>query len=160
MTDIASPAPGTSWSFAYGSNMASRLLREHCPSASVVMQATLPNFQIEFRRYSQNLAGGISTIMPAPGGLVRGIVFEFPSSELAALDIYEGVDKGFYLREGYLVLGEDGAWHNAELYRVAKPEGPFPPSAVYLDIMLEGAAEQGLPADYIAGLEALRTGND
>ncbi len=156
MSDIASPADGAAWSFAYGSNMASRLLREYCPSARILMRATLPNFQIEFRRYSEDFVGGISTIMPAPGGLVRGIVFEFPSAELATLDEYEDVDKGHYLRESFIVLGEDGAWCRADLYRVARPEGPFPPSARYLDIMLEGAAEQGLPADYITGLEALR----
>lgn len=44
----------------------------------------------------------------------------------------------------------------ADLYRVTNPAGPFPPSKSYLDLMLEGAREHQLDADYIEWLESLR----
>ncbi|MBT6136091.1 MAG: gamma-glutamylcyclotransferase [Rhodospirillaceae bacterium] len=143
-------------SFSYGSNMAVKYLRESCPSAEPLIRASLPNVRIEFRRYSTDLGGGISTIMPAPGSRVEGVIYRIPKSEIEALDLLEDVDKGLYVRESYLVLGADGAWHTADLYRVANPEGPFAPAAQYVEWMLEGAHEHQLPADYIAGLEALR----
>lgn len=120
------------------------------------MRAALPNFWIEFRRYSSDLKGGISTIMETPGELVRGMLFTIPTREIEALDLLEDVPRGLYQRQGYLVLGEDGKWHCAQLYRVAKPEGPFTVSDQYLDYMIEGAREQGQPEDYIARLEAFR----
>ena len=143
-------------SFSYGSNMAVEYLRGYCPGAEPVMRATLPNARIEFRRYSTDLGGGISTIMPAPGKRVEGVIYRIPRAEIEALDKLEDVDKGVYVRETHLVLGIDGAWHGADLYRVATPDGPFEPAAQYVAWMIEGAREHGLPEDYIAGLQALR----
>ncbi|MEE8291222.1 MAG: NAD(P)-dependent oxidoreductase, partial [Candidatus Tectomicrobia bacterium] len=37
-------------------------------------------------------------------------------------------------RETFLVLGEDGAWHQADLYRVTTPTGPYSPAPNYLDL--------------------------
>ena len=153
---MSSPAPERLLNFAYGSNTATRYLRTYCPGAEPVMRAVLPNFWIEFRRFSTDLQGGISTIMETPGDLVRGMLFSIPRDEVEALDVLEDVPLGLYLRQGFRVLGEDGAWHRAQLYRVARPEGPFAPSHRYLDYMLEGAREHGQPQDYIDRLESLR----
>ncbi len=142
--------------FAYGSNMSAQYIRNYCPSATFVMRATLPNFHIEFRRYSEDLQGGISTIMEAPGGLVQGVLYEIDEAEILALDILEDVPQGIYLRQPFLVLGEDGQWHSGELYRVANPAGPYAPSKKYVEYMIAGAEEHGLEAEYIAGLVALR----
>jgi gamma-glutamylcyclotransferase (GGCT)/AIG2-like uncharacterized protein YtfP len=101
--------------YAYGSNLATRYLRRYCPSASFVMRAELPNFQVEFRHYSENRQGGISSIIEAPGQMVQGVIFDIPEAELLELDILESVPEGLYRRETFLVLGEDGQWHGAEL---------------------------------------------
>lgn len=142
--------------FAYGSNMSTAYIRHYCPSAQFLLRATLPNFQIEFRRYSTDLQGGISTIMAAAGELVQGVVYEIPEAEILALDVLEDVPQGLYRRDTFLVLGEDGVWHAAELYRVVTPSGPYAPSAQYVEMMIAGAVEHGLVADYVARLLALR----
>lgn len=143
------------FNFAYGSNMSSGYLRQYCPSARPVMTALLPNYEIQFRRYSTDLAGGISTIMEAPGQLVEGVIYEIPQAEVDKLDILEDVPLGLYRRDRFLVFGSDGVWHQADLYRVVKPEGPFPVSPHYLDYMITGAKEHGLSTSYIKQLEAL-----
>jgi len=51
------------------------------------------------------------------------------------------------------VLGEDGKWHEAELYRVIDPQGPFPPARSYVEIMLEGARDLGIDPEYIKKIE-------
>jgi gamma-glutamylcyclotransferase (GGCT)/AIG2-like uncharacterized protein YtfP len=146
--------------YAYGSNLSSRYLMHVCPSATFVMKADLPNFQVEFRHYSEKRQGGISSIIEAPGQLVQGVIYEVPEKELMDLDILESVPKGLYRREIFLVLGEDGQWHRADLYRVSDPTGPYQPSKEYLEDMIEGAREHGLTPDYTAKLVAWRRSLD
>ncbi|MBT5434678.1 MAG: gamma-glutamylcyclotransferase [Rhodospirillaceae bacterium] len=141
--------------FAYGSNLTLSYVHEQCPSTRTVMHAQLPNYSIQFRRYSTNMKGGISTIIETPGGLVRGAIYAIRRQELDAMDVLENVGEGLYLRQTFRVLGEDGAWHLADLYRVAQPAGPFPPAQDYLALMVRGAQEHALPDDYIVGLRAL-----
>jgi hypothetical protein len=137
--------------------MASRYLRQYCPSAKPVMRADLPNFRVEFRRFSTDMQGGISSIMEAPGEMVRGVIYEVPVQEVKALDILEDLPKGLYRRDTFLVLGEDGQWHQADLYRVVNPTGPYDPAPQYIDMMIEGAREHDLDPTYIDHLESLRT---
>ena len=142
--------------FAYGSNLSTNYIHDYTPSATFVMKADLPNYKIEFRRYSKDLSGGISSIIETPGDLVKGVIYEVKASELDALDILENVPEGIYRRDTYCVLGEDSHWHRADLYRVSTPAGPYTPSKTYVDFMIEGAREHGLDVDYVENLVAIR----
>jgi gamma-glutamylcyclotransferase (GGCT)/AIG2-like uncharacterized protein YtfP len=146
--------------YAYGSNLSTRYVREYCPSAVFVMKADLPNFEVQFRHYSENRQGGISSIIEAPGELVQGVIYEVPEQEIIDLDILESVPEGLYRRDAFLVLGEDGGWHRADLYRVSTPAGPYAPSRGYVEDMIEGAREHGLTPEYIEKLVALRSSLD
>lgn len=141
--------------FAYGSNLSSKFLRRHCPSAEFVMRACLPNFRVAFPFYSKKRKGGISSIIPDPGKLVRGVIYEVPEDEMEKLDEVEGVPQGLYVRQTFLVLGEDGDLHRADLYRVVDPAGPFTPARSYVELMVEGAEEHGLDPDYVETLRRL-----
>lgn len=142
--------------YAYGSNLSTKYIRDYCPSAQFVMRAQLPNYQIEFRRFSTDLQGGISTIMEAPGQLVHGIIYEIPKAEILELDILEDIPLGLYKRETFLVMDERGEWQRADLYRVVKPEGPFDPAPQYVDMMIEGATEHELAPHYTEWLRSLK----
>ncbi len=154
------PGEGMVWHFGYGSNLSTEFLRQHCPSVKPVMKAYLPNFRVEFRFYSNNRQGGISSIMEAPGEMTYGVIYEMPKKEMDDLDVLESVPEGLYTRETFLVLGEDGEWHEGNLYRVANPEGPFTPAKSYLDLMIEGAREHGLDAEFLEKLESMRRSLD
>lgn len=142
--------------YAYGSNLSSKYFRKVCPSAVLVMKAELPNYRVEFRHYSEKWQGGISSIVEAPGELVQGVIYEIPEKEIEELDIRESVPQGLYRRDTFLVLGEDGRWHRADLYRVTTPAGPYTPSKGYLDDMIKGAQEHGLAPEYVERLVSLR----
>ncbi len=126
--------------FGYGSNLNQEFLRQYCPSAEFIMKAYLPNYEIQFRFWSEkrNGGGGISTIIEIPGELVHGVIYKVLEDELLELDILESVPQGFYKREAFLVLGEDGKWHQVDLYRVKDPMGPFSPARSYVEQMLTG----------------------
>jgi len=141
--------------FGYGSNLNIDFLHQYLPSVKPVMKAYLPNYEVQFRFWSKKRQGGISTIIEKPGGLVHGIIYECNEDELINLDIIESVPQGLYKRETFRVLGEDGEWHLADLYRVSNPKGPFTPAKGYVELMLSGALEHGLDPEYVKIIEAI-----
>ena len=146
--------------FAYGSNLSTAFVRAYCPSAAFVMRADLPNFQVEFRHHSEEYGGGISSIIETPGAMVKGVIYEIDEKEILALDELESVPQGLYRRDRFLVFGEDGNWHHADLYRVTNPSGPYTPGKIYVDYMVAGAREHQIDPEYTAKLEALRASLD
>jgi len=134
--------------FAYGSNLSTKYVRNYTPSAVFIQRAFLPNFHLEFRRYSDNLKGGISTIIEAPGEMVHGVIYDVEAREIEALDVLEKVPLGVYKREGFQVMGEDMKWYTADLYRVVKPEGPYTASKKYVGYMVEGMKEHRIDPNY------------
>ncbi len=140
--------------FGYGSNLSIDCVKkELIPNAKFVMKGYLPNFEVQFPFWSEEEQAGYSGIMEAPGELVPGALYEVTEQELIATDNLEGVYKDLYKRQTFLVLGEDGKWHKADLYRVIDPKGPFPPSRSYVEIMLTGARDLGLDPEYIKKIE-------
>jgi hypothetical protein len=73
-----------------------------------------------------------------------------------ALDILEDVPLGIYKRETFQVLGDDGKWYAADLYRVTNPKGPYEPARKYLDLMIKGASEHNINEDWIETLKKMR----
>ncbi len=142
--------------FGYGSNLNMDFLRQYVPSAEFVMKAYLPNYEVQFRFWSKRRQGGISSsIIEKPGGLVHGVIYECDEKELVELDILESVPQGLYNRETFKVLGENRKWVDADLYRVAKPMGPFTPAKGYVELMLSGARIHGLDPEYVKVIEAI-----
>ena len=146
--------------FGYGSNMSEAYMRQYTPSLEYVMNAQLPNFEIQFRKYSENMQGGISSIIAKPGGMIYGVLYYIPKNEIEELDILEDVPLGIYKRETFQVLGEDGTWYAADLYRVSEPKGPYEPASQYLDLMIAGAKEHNINKEWIARLEQMRAAQE
>ena len=146
--------------FGYGSNMSEAYMKQFTPSLNYVMNAQLPNFEIQFRKYSQDMGGGISSIIEKPGGMIYGVLYWIPKKEMEALDILEDVPLGIYKRETFQVLGEDGKWYDADLYRVTEPKGPFEPASKYLDLMIAGSTEHNINPKWIAKLKKMRASQE
>jgi hypothetical protein len=139
----------------YGSNLnVEYTLSELLPNGRFVMRAYVPNYQVQFRKWSNDSRGGISNIMEVPGELVEAAMYECPQSDLDTLDYRLDYYVPDYKREVFRVLGEDGQWYQASLYRLWEPEGPFPPSRRYVEGMLEGARQLELSPEYIERIEA------
>ncbi len=146
--------------YAYGSNLSISYMRQYCPSVTFVMKADLPNYKVAFPHYSQDMQGGISSIIETPGQLVRGVIYQIPKREIDELDILESVPEGLYRRETFLVCGEDRKWCQADLYRVTTPTSHYAPAKGYLDLMIEGAREHDLDPEYIEKLVSWRQALD
>jgi gamma-glutamylcyclotransferase (GGCT)/AIG2-like uncharacterized protein YtfP len=138
--------------FAYGSNMSREELRAWCPSAEFVTIARLPNHRLDFTRHSRRRQGGVADVVPSNGDEVWGVVYDIPSDELPALDRKEGVPNA-YQREYVSVIVQSGERAEALTYTVVHKVPTELPSERYLDLILKGAREWKLPAEYVRKLE-------
>ena len=139
--------------FGYGSNLRASFVTELIPSAKFVMKGYLPNYEVQWRAWSAEYRGGISSISETPGEIVQGAIYECAEKELEKLDYIPGIYVPEYKRETFVVLGEDDKWHSMELYRLWELKGPFPPSRIYVEGMLEGAKQLGVSPDYLEKIE-------
>jgi gamma-glutamylcyclotransferase len=133
--------------------MSSREMAAWCPEHRVLGPAELPDHRLAFLRRSIRWGAGAADIVPAPGRSVWGVVYELPLG-LGDLDAKEG-EGSFYRRRELEVL-LDGSALGALAYEVIRKEpAELTPTRDYLDVLVSGATEHGLPGHYVAGLRAL-----
>jgi hypothetical protein len=124
--------------FAYGSNIVAPQMAHRCPAARAVGLARLDGWR--FRITTR----GFATILPDPASHVLGVLWALTPACEVALDRYEGVHRGLYLKRE-IPVGGSGA-----LVYVAGDIEPGPPRPGYLEAIIAAAIEQGFPADYVA----------
>jgi gamma-glutamylcyclotransferase (GGCT)/AIG2-like uncharacterized protein YtfP len=144
--------------FAYGSNLDVDRVHIHAPSARLVTIARLEGFRVAYSLESKrSWLGGVGDIVEAPGDEVWGALWLIDAAESHALDDQEGVfrDPPAYRRMTVEVTTPAGDRVICRTYQVAAPDPDgFLPSPAYRDTILRGARALGLPAHYLARLEA------
>jgi gamma-glutamylcyclotransferase (GGCT)/AIG2-like uncharacterized protein YtfP len=133
--------------FAYGSNMSRALMRRRCPGARALGPARLDGWRFVIMRE------GYASIVPAPGAAVHGVVWRLSPRDLAALNAYENLDCGLYVRRVLPVL--IGSRRQAALVYVAPGRAPGRPQPGYQELVVAAAREWRLPADYVQALARL-----
>ncbi len=142
----------TAWYFAYGSNMNRAQMRSRAGQILEEHPGHLENYELLFNKKAR---GGAATanVHPAPGKTVHGVLYKIPESAFRSLDRYEGVPQ-HYRRIEVQVTGANGRKTPAQAYIATKVEKGLRPAGHYLQGILEGAQEHGLPAEYIAGIKS------
>ena len=130
--------------FAYGSNMSRPDMRARCPGATALGTATLTGWRFVIN------PDGYGSIAPRPGGVVYGVLWELTARDLAALNAYENVTGGLYLRRILPVL-HDGMREQALVY-IARRQGEGTPRPGSIAIVAAAARDWGLPEPYIRSL--------
>jgi gamma-glutamylcyclotransferase (GGCT)/AIG2-like uncharacterized protein YtfP len=127
-----------------------------CPGHRFLGRAELRDHRLAFTRRSQRTGTGVADVLASPGASVWGALYELDEAHLAALDEKEG-NGWAYERKAVRVLGPAGhSAGEALAYVVIRPEPDHvPPSAEYLQALLDGARERGLPGAYTAMLHAI-----
>jgi gamma-glutamylcyclotransferase len=140
--------------FAYGSNMDPERMRKRSISFSQRIRAVLKGYRLEFNKVaSRNPQEGYANAVKFEEGIVEGVLYEIPDSDLSRLDRFEGYPD-HYDRVMIKVELNDGQKLEAIIYiaqrdRIA--EG-LKPSRDYLDHLL--AARDILSESYRRKLEA------
>jgi cation transport regulator ChaC len=110
--------------FAYGSNMCRAAMGRRCPGAVALGPAILEGWRFVIG------VGGHGSIEPAPGGIVHGVLWRLGARDLAAINAYEGVDTGVYLRR-IVPVRHGGRLQPALVYVVRRP-GHGKPRPAYI----------------------------
>ena len=141
--------------FSYGSNMLSRRIRERVPEARPVGTGTLRGYSLRWHKVGKDGSGKCDiAIAENPESLVFGVVYELPLAQKSALDDAEGLGHG-YTEIRLDVETRDGivtAW----AYRALITDASVLPFTWYRALVVAGAREHSLPAQYVGGLQAAR----
>src|SRR5260370_29935716 len=130
--------------FAYGWNRSRALMSARCPGAEAIGTATLSGWRFVIN------PEGFGSIAAQPGGRVHGVLWRLSARDLAAVNAYESIDSGLYLRRRLAVrCGETPA--TALVYFARRlVVGVHRPG--YIPFTLNSAREWQLPEPYIRSL--------
>jgi len=131
--------------FAYGSNMSRAQMGARCPGAEPLGTADLAHW-----RFIIGL-GGHGSIVPQPGAIVHGVLWRVGPRELAAINAYENLDTGLYIRR--IVPVRYRAGRKPALVYILRRPGEGTPRPGYVHLVAEAARDWGLPAHYIEALQ-------
>lgn len=142
---------GTVWYFAFGANMSSRVLATRRVSPLSSQPATLHDYRLAFKEPGLPFfEPGFASIEPARGDIVHGVLLELDRAAFARIDSTEA--PGYRLLD-VPVVGRDSGRVQATAYTSRRPVSGLLPSRRYLELLCEGARENGLPSDYVRRLE-------
>ncbi len=151
--------------FAYGSNMSTARLRERMPSCEPLGVATLSGHALRFHKRSKDGSGKCNALATGEEDKVIGVLFSFDPAERAKLDKAEGAGKG-YDGATVTVINNKGHRRKVLTYLAAADhiEDSLKPYDWYMDFVLAGATEHGLPPEYITrdirSAEAIEDSNE
>lgn len=157
MDNLSSAATDNIWYFSYGSNLSKDRFKQRTGSLPTTRTVFLTNYRFSFNVHADGQI--YANIVPCEGSIVWGAIYWCSLANMEALDMYEGVERGFYRRIGVEVETATGERINAEAfiggYKFVGSEGM--PSDDYLQTILTGAAKQDLPEAYIRFIAASGT---
>ncbi|CAH1112814.1 unnamed protein product [Psylliodes chrysocephalus] len=144
--------------FAFGSNLLTSRMHVMNPTAVRAGIGKLQDYQLDFVSYSKVWQGFAATVVPKEGSHVWGALWEIPTENIPELDKQEGVQANIYYPITVDVQMPDGKTIQARCYRqvgevlevnLQNLPDQRKPTPAYLNTMIEGAVESGLPTDYI-----------
>lgn len=149
------------WYFGYGSNVERATFlgrRRMRPVES--RPGVLEGWRLRFDLPVGPGERGVANLTREPGARVWGVLWCITPADAQHLDRTEGVHRGFYLREPVEVRDAGGRATHAFAYRSDRGRSGRKPSRRYLGLLLRGAREHGLPAEWIAELRGLELAVD
>jgi hypothetical protein len=148
------------WYFAYGSNMNSGTFRgRRGVEYARAIAARAPGWRLVLDKSSVFPFGEtFASIVADPAAKALGVAFEVDESDLVRIDWSEAVPLGSYRRIEIEIAAltpmEDGpssAFTLTSDRRAARPG----PSVRYMQLVIDGAIEHGLPAEWVEMLRAV-----
>lgn len=144
-----------SWYFAYGSNMQhATFVERRGMRPTAVRRACLDGHRLCFDLPVGPGERGVANLAADPAARTWGVIYRLAPAACDFLDRTEGVDRGYYRRIAVEVTTDDGARVVAFAYQGEARDPRRKPSARYLGLLLAGARELDLPAEYVDWLAA------
>jgi gamma-glutamylcyclotransferase len=141
--------------FCYGDEMNGELIRSICDNPVFVGIARLPDYRLVFVGHSKKWDGADEALVNSPGSEVWGVVYQLGLTDGDSLDLgkdirLNGTGQRFHYPAD--VFASDGSSCSILFYQKAELGEPKMPSREYLDFIVAGAVERGLPPSYVKEL--------
>jgi gamma-glutamylcyclotransferase (GGCT)/AIG2-like uncharacterized protein YtfP len=133
--------------FAYGSNMDRAAMAGRCPASTPLGPARLARHRLIVT------ADGYASVVRDPHRTVWGLLWDVVLADMPALDRYEDVAGGLYVKVSQPVIATSGV-RRALIY-VARNRAVGQPRPGYLEGVVQAARDAGLPDDYLREIAAL-----
>ena len=131
--------------FAYGSNMDRDTMAVRCPASRPLGVGRLARHRFVIMRE------GYASVVRDPGRSVWGLVWDLALADMPALDRYEGVGGGLYVKVQQAVISQQGP--RRVLVYVGRNAGPGRPLPGYMQGVVAAARLAALPVGYLGELE-------
>jgi hypothetical protein len=131
--------------FAYGSNMSRALMGARCPGATALGTASLERWRFVIG------VGGHGSIELSAGAVVHGVLWRLAARDVAAINAYEGIDSGLYIRR--ILPVRHGASLRPALVYILRRQGRGKPRPAYVQLVVEAAHDWRLPEFHIRSLQ-------
>jgi hypothetical protein len=156
MDAICGIPPTTSSYFAYGSNLLDSEMKQTSPSAKPVGRAYIPAYRLVFDKHSITRGSDAANITKDASCMIWGFIYSVSDEERARLECREG---GYseILATALLNRADSEASVPVDVFTFIsnrKCMNACGPSAEYLDLIVRGAKQRTLPADYIGSILA------
>ncbi|MAT91007.1 MAG: gamma-glutamylcyclotransferase [Halioglobus sp.] len=146
--------------FAYGSNMSLARLRARTPSARRLGLYRLAGHELRFHKHGADGSGKCDAFFTgATDQRIYGALYTLDTREKPALDAVEGLGLG-YAEKQVQVEDHAGETLQAFTYYAIRTDPALLPFDWYLGHVRVGAREIGVPAAYLAAIEAVRSRPD
>jgi hypothetical protein len=121
--------------------------------------AFLERFVLRWNKRSQDGSGKCSIEETGhPEDVVWGVLYELSSFDKKGLDRFEGLGKGYGERQ--IVVSSNGKTRSVLAYYATSVDPHIRPYKWYQELVIAGAREHGLPAEYIRKLEGIPAVDD
>jgi hypothetical protein len=124
--------------------MSRALMAMRCPGARALGLATLRGWRFVIT------VDAVGSIVPRPGAVVHGVLWRLTPRDLAAINAYENLNSGLYLRR--MLPVQQGERRLRALVYLARRGEEGTPRPGYVALVVAAAREWGLPAPYIRNL--------
>lgn len=138
--------------FAYGSNMSTGRIGKRLGPVKKRAIARLADYAIEFDKASTD-GSGKTNLVPKKSSEAWGVIFDLTPDQMQKL---KRIEKG-YTEQG-IEVDVDGNAVPVRTLVAEKRTRRLRPTHEYLNLLIEGAEEHGLPGAYVQKLRRVRTG--
>jgi len=146
--------------FSYGSNMSSKRLGLRVPSAKSHAAAILQNHQLKWHKRGLDSSAKCDVEYSENNShFVIGVVFKILPDHKVLLDAYEGLGKGYEVKQ-ISVKDREGNLFDAFTYYATDIDKSLSVYHWYKQHVLVGAREHDLPNEYITKIENINTIDD
>ncbi|WP_082609743.1 gamma-glutamylcyclotransferase family protein [Bosea sp. Root381] len=130
--------------FAYGLNMDRAGMAQRCPNSRALGLARLPRHRFIVTR------DGYASAIRDPREEVHGVLWDCSLGDIRTLDKFEELASGLYVKINQPVIVPGGA--KRALIYIGRSADPGKPKPGYMETVIAGAKEFGLPESYVSGL--------